>query len=201
MCDKKLRWASWRGSFFILWQTCRVRDNCTRRGAAFLGERVVRPSERRLCSLHRGEVGTATSGRGYRSRLLAVLGSRFFGSGPLLDHRYASRARHRTGTPLRMEATQIITFASVWMVCVLGGWVCCSSMVRTTGMTLEVLWTMGAAIFHAVASPSLPCLYVVRGASDVVLYRQRVDKQRQPLVLLYLWSHPQLEGKVVGSCR
>ena len=44
----------------------------------FLGERVVRPSERRLYSLPRGEVGTATSGRGYRSRLVAVLGSRFF---------------------------------------------------------------------------------------------------------------------------
>ena len=77
---------------------------------------------------------------------------------------------------------------------------CYSSMVRTTGMTLKVLWTMGAAIFHAVASPSLPCLYAVRG-SDVLLYRQRVDKQRQPLVLLHLWAHLQLEGKVVGSCR
>ena len=76
---------------------------------------------------------------------------------------------------------------------------CYSSMVRTTGMTLEILWTMGASIFHAVASPSLPCLHAVRGASDVLLYRQRVDKQRQPLVLLQLWAHPQLERKVVGS--
>ena len=54
---------------------------------------------------------------------------------------------------------------------------CYTSMVRTAGMTHEVLWTMGAAIFHAVASPSLPCLYAVRGASDVLLYRQRVDKE------------------------